>query len=47
MVSLLKILCNIQISLGNWVDKKARSINLTDEQWFLDWQDSLNEISVR
>lgn len=24
------------------LDKEARSRNLTNEQWFLDWQDKLN-----
>lgn len=29
------------------LDKEARHRNLSNEQWFIDWQDKLNEISVR
>lgn len=29
------------------LDKEARSKGLSNEQWFLNWQDKLNEISVR
>lgn len=28
-------------------DKTARLLNQENEQWFLDWQDTINEISVR
>lgn len=29
------------------IDQEARLYNCQNEQWFLDWQDKLNEISVR
>lgn len=29
------------------IDKEVRARGLQNEQWFLDFQDSLNEISVR
>lgn len=29
------------------LDKEVRSKNLQNEQWFLDWQDELNSISVK
>lgn len=29
------------------LDKEATQYKLRNEQWFLDWQDKLNEISVR
>jgi hypothetical protein len=28
-------------------DTQVRSAHLENEQWFLDWQDKLNEISVK
>lgn len=28
-------------------DKTARLLGQENEQWFLDWQDTINEISVR
>jgi len=28
-------------------DRTVRDLNKENEQWFLDWQDNLNEISVR
>ena len=31
----------------NKIDSKIRMLGLQNEQWFLDWQDKLNEISVR
>ena len=29
------------------IDVKVRKLGLENEQWFLDWQDELNKISVR
>jgi len=29
------------------LDALARSLELQNKQWFLDWQDKLNELSVR
>lgn len=29
------------------VDRIAKELDITNEQYFLDWQDKLNEISVR
>lgn len=29
------------------IDKEVRNLGLQNEQWFLDWQDKLNEISVK
>ena len=31
----------------NKIDAKVRKLGLENEQWFLDWQDELNKISVR
>lgn len=31
----------------NKMDKLFRNKKFENEQWFLDWQDELNEISVR
>lgn len=31
----------------NKIDTKVRKLGLENEQWFLDWQDELNKISVR
>ena len=31
----------------NKIDSKVRKLGLENEQWFLDWQDKLNEISTR
>lgn len=31
----------------NRIDAKVRKLGLENEQWFLDWQDELNKISVR
>lgn len=40
-------LCREVIKKAEMIDKIARSYNMTNEQWFLDFQDKLNEISVR
>lgn len=29
------------------IDQEARLYNCQNEQWFLDWQDEVNKISVR
>lgn len=29
------------------IDNEVRNLGLQNEQWFLDWQDKLNEISVK
>lgn len=29
------------------LDREVRSMGLENEQWFLDWQDELNKISVK
>ena len=31
----------------NNIDKEVRARGLQNEQWFLDWQDELNRISVK
>ena len=31
----------------NNIDKEVRARGLQNEQWFLDWQDALNRISVK
>lgn len=40
---------NIQriLAWAETIDKEVRARGLQNEQWFLDFQDSLNEISVR
>ena len=35
------------IEAAEIVDAYATQYNLRNEQWFIDWQDKLNEISVR
>jgi hypothetical protein len=35
------------IKLANWYDFYCRRNNLQDEQFFINWQDKLNEISIR
>jgi hypothetical protein len=31
----------------NKIDTKVRKLGLENEQWFLDWQDEINKISVK
>jgi len=35
------------IKLANWYDSYCRSKNWENEQFFINWQDELNEISIR
>lgn len=35
------------LKLANKIDEKIRKYNLENSQEYLDWQDSLNDISVR
>lgn len=35
------------IEAAEIIDGYATQYNLRNEQWFIDWQDKLNEISVR
>ncbi len=35
------------LSVIDILDKEVRSRELQNEQWFIEWQDKLNEISVR
>ena len=35
------------LSLIELIDKEVRARGLQNEQWFLDWQDALNRISVK
>ena len=35
------------IEAAEIIDAYATQYNLRNEQWFIDWQDKLNEISVR
>lgn len=35
------------LSLVELIDKEVRARGLQNEQWFLDWQDALNRISVK
>lgn len=41
------ILADIAIWLSGLVDNIVRNCHMQNEQWFLDFQDMLNEISVR
>ncbi len=47
MINVLKIACQKSLEQSNMLDELVRENNLENEQWFLDWQDKLNEISVR
>lgn len=38
---------NIALELITLIDKEVRDLNLYNEQWFLDFQDKLNAISVK
>lgn len=40
-------LCREVIKKAELVDKIARAYNMTNEQWFINFQDELNQISVR
>lgn len=35
------------LAMAETLDQLVREHNLQNEQWFLDWQDKLNEISVK
>lgn len=35
------------LAMAETLDQLVRENNLQNEQWFIDWQDKLNEISVR
>ena len=43
----LKYACNKVIENTKAIDELVRENNLQNEQFFIDWQDELNEISVR
>ena len=43
----LKYACDNVIETANIIDETARKQGLNNEQFFIDWQDKLNEISVR
>jgi len=47
LVKLLQKLCNKIIKRSKLVDKTVREFNLENEQWFINWQDELNAISVK
>lgn len=47
LVKLLQILCKKIIKRSKLVDKTVREFNLENEQWFINWQDDLNAISVK
>lgn len=38
--------CEVHIEEAEDIYRTAKELGLTDEQWFLDWQDDLNQISV-
>ncbi len=43
----LRLAAEAVIETINAIDKQVRASHLENEQWFLDWQDKLNEISVK
>ena len=43
----LKDICKEHIIQAQIIYDDCKEEGLTNEQWFLDWQDALNEISVR
>ena len=47
LLEVLKVACNESLYAVQEVDKMIRANALENEQWFLDWQDKLNEISVK
>ncbi len=47
MIECLEQLYGESISLCNTIDKLVRENDLQDTQDFLNWQDKLNEISVK
>ena len=47
MIDVFKIACQKSLEQCNMLDELVRENNLENEQWFIDWQDKLNEISVR
>ena len=47
IIEALKVACEESIDAIKEVDTMVRETGLENEQWFLDWQDKLNEISVK
>lgn len=47
IVESLKETAERLISTADVIDKEVRSLGLQNEQWFIDWQDKLNKITVR
>jgi hypothetical protein len=45
--NMLKFLGNLIIKSANVYDKYMRKHKLTDTQYFINWQDAINEISIR
>lgn len=43
----LKGICKEHMIQAQIIYDDCKEEGLTNEQWFLDWQDALNEISVR
>lgn len=46
-VKLLQKLCNKIIKNSKECDEITRKLGLENEQWFINWQDELNAISVK
>jgi hypothetical protein len=47
IIEALKVACEESVEALKEVDEMVRENGLENEQWFLDWQDKLNEISVK
>lgn len=47
LIEALKVACKESVEALKEVDETVRENGLENEQWFLDWQDKLNEISVK
>lgn len=47
LIKLLQILCKKIIKKSKLCDETVRKFGLENEQWFINWQDELNAISVK
>ena len=47
LIEALKVAREESVEALKEVDETVRENGLENEQWFLDWQDKLNEISVK
>lgn len=47
MIKFAKMACKNSQEIVDLTDELVRILKLENEQWFLDWQDEINRVSVK